>query len=170
MVVYQALTNLGWVQLCLGGREEAATLFDEAHEVAQQLGHTHGVAVALVNMGWIALYAGEMMEAANLAEKGLRLCHLLGEREVLAEALEILAATAVATGNPQRAAQLGGAAEVIRQALHVTRLPIQHDAISFTRTVTTVSGQLTAAEFAATWERGRTMNLNAVAAFALHCQ
>lgn len=170
VMAYQALTNLGRVKLCLGHREVAATLFAEAYKLAQQLDHTHGVAVALVNLGWVALYAGEHMEATHLVEKGLRLCHLLGERKVLAEGLEILAATAVATGNPQQAAQLGSAAESLWRALRVTRLPAQHNATSFSQTMAIISDQLTPAEFAVAWERGQTMNLDAAAAFALHCR
>jgi predicted ATPase/transcriptional regulator with XRE-family HTH domain len=170
VIVYRALTNLGWAQLCLGCPEEAAALLKEAYELAQQLGHTRGVAVSLVNLGWIALYAGERAEAVRLVREGLRLCHLLGEREVLAEGLEVLAATAVAAGNPRQAAQLGGAAEAIWRALQVTRSPVTHNVVSFTRTMAAAGEQLTAAEFAAAWGRGQRMNLDTAASFALHCQ
>lgn len=169
-LIYRALTNLGWAQLCQDCQDEAASLFGKARDLARQLGHTHGVAVSLVNLGWTALYTGEMAEATRLVQEGLRMCHLLGEREVLAEGLEILAATAVAAGDPWRAAQLGGAAEAIWRALQVTRLPFQHNAVSYDRTMTMVRNQLTMAEFAITWQRGQAMNLDMVAAFALQCQ
>ncbi len=170
VIVYRALTNLGWAQLCLGCPEEAAALLKEAYKLAQQLGHTRGVAVSLVNMGWIAPYGGQMEEATRLARQGLRLCHLLGEREVLAEGLEVLAATAVASGDPRQAVQLGGAAEAIWRALQVTRSPVEHNVVSFTRTMAAAGAQLTAAEFAAAWGRGQAMNLDTAAVYALHCR
>lgn len=111
-----------------------------------------------------------MTEATRLVREGLRLCHLLGEREVLAEGLEILAATAVASGDPRQAAQLGGAAEAIWRALPVTRSPVQHNVVSFARTMAAAGAQLTAAEFTAAWGRGQAMNLDAAASYALHCR
>lgn len=170
VMVYRALTNLGWAQLCLDCREEAVQFFGEALELARQLGHTRGVAVSLVNLAWIALYAGENAEATRLAREGLRLCHALGEKEVLAEGLEILAATAVAAGNLRQAAQLGGAAEAIWQTLRVTRSPVTHNVVSFTRAMAAAGEQLTSAEFAVAWGRGQTMNLDMAASYALHCQ
>jgi hypothetical protein len=84
--------------------------------------------------------------------------------------LEILAATAVADGDISRAACLSSAVEAIWEALHVARPSAQHTFITHAQTQESLRRQLSNAELAAAREQGRTMSLDAIVAFALHCR
>ncbi len=167
--IYQALTHLGWTQLCTGDRDAAAPNFEEAHSVARQAGHTKGVAVSLTNLGWIALYRGDAVRAAALAQESLRLCCQLEERELMAECLELLAIAGSHTGNARRAARLSGAAEALREALHILHPPTQHAAVAHAAAVAAMQQQLPAGDFAAAWQEGRSLRVEAMVVFALGC-
>lgn len=169
MATYQALTNLGRAQLSLDNNDAAAALFREAYKIAQRVDHTEGIAFSLTNLSWIALYAGDSAYAKTLAQDSLRLCHLLGEREIFAECLEILAATALVEGEERRAAQLSGAAEAIREELHITRPATQPIIVTQAQTVATLRAQLPETAFEVAWRQGRGMCLDAIANFALSC-
>ncbi len=167
---YRALTNLGWVQLCLGKWGLAGEYFEEALALARQLRHTRGVAISLLNLSWIALQDGRVGQAARLGQAGLRLSHLLGERELAAEGLEIAAATELAGGELHRAAILNSAAGAIWEALHVPHPPTQADAGVYARTQVALRTRLPASDFARCWEQGRMMGLGAAISLALRCR
>ncbi len=169
IATYRALTNLGRAHLSLGDRDAAAALFHDAYKIAQRVDHTEGIAFSLTNLSWIALYAGDSAYAKTLAQDGLRLCHLLGEREIFTECLEILASTALVEGEERRAAQLSGAAEAIREELHITRPPTQPMIVTQARTVAALRAQLPETAFEVAWRQGRGMCLDAIANFALSC-
>lgn len=168
--IYRALTNLGWTQLCVGEREAAALRFDEAYVLARQSGHTKGVAVSLANLGWIALYRKEAARTVALAKESLRLCCQLGEREIMAECLELLAVAAIDTGDTWRSAVLSGAAEALREALHILRPTTHHAAVAHTAAVAAMRQQLTAEEYAAAWCMGRSLDVVTLIGFALGCR
>jgi predicted ATPase/transcriptional regulator with XRE-family HTH domain len=164
--IYQALTNLGWARLAAEGWEEAAALFSEARAVAGSIGHSKGEAVSLANLGWVALHRQDAAAAADLAGQSLRLCYLLGEQEVLAECLEILAAAAAARGEAGRGVTLHAAAATLWQRLHVTPVPAP---VRAERGLAALRQQLAAAEFAAAWQQGQSLRLEALVALALAC-
>jgi tetratricopeptide (TPR) repeat protein len=164
---YRALTNLGWTHLCVGEREAAAPLFDEAYALARQAGHTRGAAVSLANLGWVALYRGDATHAGALAQESMRLCCQLGEREMQAECLELLAIAALAAGDARRAARLSGAAEALREVLHIRRPPTQHAAVAHAAAVAVMRQQLTAEDLAESWRQGHNLRLEAMVVFAL---
>jgi non-specific serine/threonine protein kinase len=167
---YQALTNLGWAGLSGGEQDAAETLFGEALEHAQRIGHVKGVAVSLANLSWVALYHGDLARTTSLAQEGLRLCCLLGEQEILAECLDVLAIVAVGQGDACRGAQLGGAADAIWQALHITRSPADHLCTARQKAVASMRATLAPPAFDAAWDQGRAMGVDAAVALALGCR
>lgn len=165
--MYQALTNLGWARLGLEAWAEAEGLFEAARGLAQGIGHSRGEAVSLANLGWVALHRQDLVAAASLARHSLRLCYLLGEREVLAECLEILAAVAAAGGEAGRGVMLHAAAAALWEGLHVipAPAPLAHDS-----GFADLQRQSVAPDFAAAWQRGRALSLDALAALTLECE
>jgi non-specific serine/threonine protein kinase len=160
--VYRALTNLGWTHLCTGEQGQAAELFREAYEIARSVGHTKGIAVSLTNLAWIALYRQDLQDAVKQATDGLRLCHQLGEKEVLAECLEILAISATLAGQLEHAARLGGAVQVLWDALNIQPSTAHHSILSFTEALTTLRQNLSPTVFEAAWQEGQEMGLDGI--------
>lgn len=167
--IYRALTNLGWARLCVGAWESAAALFDDACDLAWRGGHVKGIAVSLANLGWIALHQGDAASAASRARNSLHLCHLLGEREVMAECLEILAAAAVIEGNTCRAAELSAEATSLWEALGVIRPFVQQLAMAPGQATRPTPRRTVGETSQPTWRHGRSLNPDAMIAFALEC-
>jgi len=167
--IYRALTNLGWTQLCAGQYAAAVPIFDEALGNARRVGHVRGVAVTLANLAWIAHYQGDTRQTEALAQESLRLCCQLSEGELQAECLELLAIAATEKGEAQRAVQLSAAAEQLHAALHILRPTTHHATVAHAAALATMRRQLSEAEFAAAWHRGRSLRMEALMVFALRC-
>ena len=71
--------------------------------------------------------------------------------------LEGLASVVATQGDLQWAAQLLGAAEALREAIDVPRLPV--DRVSYEQAVAAARVQLGEEAFASAWQEGRTMKL-----------
>lgn len=169
LISYRSLTNLGWTHLCIGEYTAATPLFEEAYVLAQQMQHTKGIAVSLTNLGWVAHYTGSPMRTQPLAQAALRLCCRLDERELMAECLDLLAIATVANGDAYRAAQLSGAADALRAALHIVQPTGHHTAVALAQAETTMRHQLNDNDFENAWQTGRNLRIEAAIVFALNC-
>jgi hypothetical protein len=119
----------------------------------------------LAALGCVVQARGEHGQAATYLREGLQISHAIGARGVLAEALEGMAWLAVAEEQAARAAQVGGAAEALREALGAALHPVSrpgHD-----RGVAAMRPALGETGFAAAWGEGRALPLDEAVSFAL---
>jgi non-specific serine/threonine protein kinase len=108
---------------------------------------------------------GEYSRAVALLAESLRLGRDIGARDLVAEGLESLAWVAAARGQPQRAAQMGGAAQALREVLGVP-LPAEQRA-GHDQAVQAMRAALGEEGFAAAWTAGRALPLEDAIAIAL---
>ena len=146
------------------GDYDAARLQWEALlPVARAAGSKTNTATALVNLGWSALQLGEVDRAATHYTESLTVCQDLANAPGISACLAGLAAVASARGDAIRAARLLGAAAAMRTsgqsfaALGTEQLLQTHRET----TEAAVRAALGAAAFAAVWEAGRALALDA---------
>ena len=100
-----------------------------------------------------------MQDAAGLAVDSLQLLQAVGDREATATCLELLAGLAVELGDPTRGARLLGATEALRSAIDA---PIgDADRETYDRDYAAARLALGEGPFAAAWDVGRTLDLDA---------
>ncbi len=80
--------------------------------------------------------------------------------------LEGLASVVATQGELRWAAKLWGAAEALREAMDIPRLPV--DRVGYEQAVAAVRAQLGEDAFAAAWQEGRMMKLEQVTDEATH--
>jgi hypothetical protein len=113
----------------------------------------------------VASHQGDHGRATALLEEALLLGRDIGAKDLVAMELENLAWVAVMRGQSPRAARLGGAAEVLREALGTPLPPEQragHD-----RAVQAAHAALSEEAFAAAWAEGRALPLEEAVHLAL---
>jgi predicted ATPase/class 3 adenylate cyclase/Tfp pilus assembly protein PilF len=157
--ISDSLNNLGIVAYLLGEFARARTLYEESLSIKRELGDRNGIAGLLCNLGFVALRQGHPSDAEPLYRESMAIRRELGDRNGIAEALEGLAGVAGARGDGLRAARLFGAAEALREAIGAPIPPgerAEHD-----RLVTTARAGQEQSAFAAAWEAGRALTLEA---------
>jgi predicted ATPase len=157
--------DLGDVALNQGLYERAAQSFEDSLAIFREIADIDGTAIALYNLGSVALHLGQIERAPALLAESLGLFRELGYREGIAYSLEGLAAVAAEHGDAEDAARLLGAADALSEAMSAALEPAERD--RHNRTVETVRARLGAEGFAAAWERGRAMDPDAAAEYAL---
>jgi hypothetical protein len=123
------------------------------------------MAGSLSQLGMVAYMQDDYGRAAALLEEALQITRNLGARDVGADALEGLAWVASACGQAHRAAQLGGAADALREVLGVSLKPGER--ASHVQVVRAVRASLGENAFAAAWAAGRALPLEEAIALAL---
>jgi tetratricopeptide (TPR) repeat protein len=109
--------------------------------------------------------AGRVDEALPAYRVSIRKWLDLGRRPAIANQLESFAFIARASGQPERAAQLLGAAEAIREAVHVDMSPWERD--EYEREVAALREALPADQLSAEWAAGRALDLDAAVNLAV---
>jgi len=107
-------------------------------------------------LGRIEVRRGEMYAARTYYQQSLALNQQVGEKWMTPFNLEGLAGVVATQGALRWAAQLWGAAEALREAIDVPRLPV--DRRGYEQAVATVRAQLGEEAFAIAWQEGRTMS------------
>ena len=120
-----SLLNLAMATIASGRTSEARSLLHEALRMYDDLGDERFRARALGYLGLAALVDGEAGRAEALYAQSLRIFDALGEPKGVAEALTGLASAAVLGGAVTRSAQLGGAAERLRESFGGCALPVE---------------------------------------------
>jgi tetratricopeptide (TPR) repeat protein len=113
-----ALGSLGDLARLRGDYSRAKELYEESLPLWE--GNWFGVGWNLQNLGDVAQYYGDAPRAETLFKESLDYHNRAGEREYMAEALAGLAGVAAVEGQPERAARLFGAAEALRDAIHLS--------------------------------------------------
>jgi non-specific serine/threonine protein kinase len=159
------LNSRGLGELDQGNIEEAAALLEEALAVAREQGARHTIASALNNLALVAQAEGDFERAAALQEEALAEYRLLGNQDGLAHCFENLALIAAARNDPERAVRLFGATETLRTRIGAPGR--RSDRETNARVIADARARLGEAVFAATWESGRSLSIDAAIAYAL---
>ncbi len=159
-----ALTTLAACLRAQGSTADAEARYEESLTLFRELDHRRGAAAALTDLADLALDAGNPVRARTLLRDALESLGSAGDRYLVLGAIETTAAAALASGAPAHAARLLGAAAAQRDAVGVPRSPSSDG--GYQRLLTSVESALGPIVFAAVWEAGATLSLEAVFAEA----
>ncbi len=148
-----------WVAALLALSEgepvRAASLAQESLSIYREMGDPWYSARSLHILGKIETQRGEMPAARTCYQQSLALNQQVGEKWMTPFNLEGLASVVATQGALRWAAQLWGAAEALREAIAVPRLPV--DRVGYERAVAAVRTRLGEKAFAGAWAQGRMM-------------
>jgi transcriptional regulator with XRE-family HTH domain len=124
-LVATSLLNLGIARIAAGDTGQARALLAAAIREYDELGDERFRARSLGYLGLAALVDGDPERGEALYAQSLTLFDDLGDDKGVAEALTGLATAAAVRGVPLRAAELGGAAERLRESFAGRALPVE---------------------------------------------
>ena len=159
-----------WVAALLalseGEPERASSLAQESLSIYREMGDPWYSAWLLHLLGRIEVQRGDMPASRTYYQQSLVLNQHVGEKWMTPFNLEGLAGVVASQGAPRWAAQLWGAAEALREAIHVPRLPV--DRLGYEEAVAAARAHLGEEAFAAAWQEGWKMKLEQVIDEATH--
>jgi tetratricopeptide (TPR) repeat protein len=162
------LVGLGSLAERQGAFGEARTTYEEVARQAEATGGSNNTVAALTSLGLLALLDGDVDRGEGYAITCLQLGQRLGLPQHSSDCLAALGIVALRRGMPERAARLGGAAEAhrrrtaeARSGLHPAHRTLQRATWDEARIA------LGAEAFAAIWEEGRALSLDAAVDLAL---
>ena len=145
-----------WVAALLALSEEepvrASVLAHESLSSYREMGDPWYSAWSLHLLGRIEVQRGDLRAARTYYQQSLALNQQVGEKWMTPFNLEGLANVVATQGTLRWAAQLWGAAEALRWAIDVPRLPI--DRVSYEQAVDTARAQLGEEAFTSAWQEG----------------
>jgi predicted ATPase/DNA-binding CsgD family transcriptional regulator len=121
-----ALHNLAEVARHQGQFERASDLYLESLAAFRESGDRWSISFTLIWLGVATQHLGAYDQATAYIKEGLALCLELGIRRGIAEGLEGLAGVAFDQRQSDWAAQLFGASDALRKALHSPMSPADH--------------------------------------------
>jgi tetratricopeptide (TPR) repeat protein len=160
-----SLFHMGLISCIQGDDARGNALFDQGLALQRTLKEPLDVAWAFLNLGIVRYWRAEYAQAEELLKESLLLSRDIGAKDLVTQGSGCLAWVAVAHGQPQRAAQLGGAAEALREIIGVHLHPPER--ASHDQAVQTMLAALGEDAFAAAWAAGRALSLEAAIALAL---
>jgi predicted ATPase/DNA-binding CsgD family transcriptional regulator len=138
----------------------AQQLVQEGLPTMQALGDRNGIVRGIGMLAEIALAQGNVAQAQHLYTEALAQFREVGDQRLIAEALQRLATAVASQGHVVWAARLLGAAAALFKTRGVSPFPIWRAAYEYTVATTRVT--LGEDQFAAAWQEGQTMTLEAV--------
>lgn len=164
-----SLINLGALALHQEQWTGAQRLCAESLALFREVGDKDGIAIVLANQGRLAAQAGDDAQARSHLHQSLRLFMEVGNRGRYSLCLEELAGVARRQGLFERAVRLFGAAATIAESIGYPLLP-EHRGLRTAQDLTTLSTQMTPADFEAAWEAGRALPEGQALKYALEGQ
>jgi predicted ATPase len=159
-----------WVAALLALSEaepvRASSLAQESLSIYREMGDPWYSAWVLHLLGRIETQRGELPAARRCYQQSLELNQQVGEKWMTPFNLEGLASVVVTQGELRWAAQLWGAAEALREAIDVPRLPV--DGVGYEQAVGAARAQLGEEAFTAAWQEGWMTKLEQVLDEATH--
>ena len=159
-----------WVAALLalseGEPERASSLAQESLGIYREMGDPWYSAWLLHLLGRIEIQRSEMPAARTYYQQSLALNRQVGEKWMTPFNLEGLASVVATQGALRWAAQLWGAAEALREAIDVPRLPV--DRVGYEQAVGASRAQFGEEAFASAWQEGRMTKLEQVIDEATH--
>jgi predicted ATPase/DNA-binding XRE family transcriptional regulator len=160
-----ALNNLAEVARLQGEFERAGQMYEAGLSLLSELGDKYFTPILLDGLGLLAQYQGDYERALTIHARCLALGREMGDRRIIALALEKLAGVAAGQDQAERAARLLGAAEALREAIHI---PVETiDLTDYDRFVEMTRARLDEDTLARAWAGGRAMGLEQAIIFAL---
>jgi len=150
-----SLLNVGIAKIAARETDDARELIGEALREYAELGDERFRARSLGYLGLAALADGDAARAEALYAQSLAVFKTLGEGKGIAEALSGLATAAVIRGLPIRAAQLGGAAERLRESFAGRAQPVERRLAEIT--LARARAEVGEVEWDAAWTSGRAL-------------
>jgi predicted ATPase len=117
--VAMSLNSLGWIALEQNDHRRAALLLHRSLALVRRIEDHRGIAMVLTGLAWAALDRDDARQAEVDLRESLALFRDLGSKVDICLCLDGLAAVAGMQGAGERAARLAGAAEAIRDAIHL---------------------------------------------------
>jgi len=165
-LIAMSLNNLAEVARLQGDYEQALPMFEEGAQLLAEMGSKSFMAILMDGLGTIMQYQGRYDRALAIHMQCLTLAHEMDDQRIIALSLEKLAGVAAGTGSAERAARLLGAAEALREAIHV---PVESiDRPDYERFLSATRVGLDKKSSSAAWAEGRAMTLEQAIACALN--
>jgi predicted ATPase/DNA-binding CsgD family transcriptional regulator/Tfp pilus assembly protein PilF len=108
--------SLGWLVMVQGDHERAMEIFEESLVHFREVGLPTDANV-LINLALAVLGKGDRQRATELVKEGLARAREFEAKQDIAVSLQGMAVIAITQEKVERAAKLGGAAEVLREAI-----------------------------------------------------
>jgi predicted ATPase/class 3 adenylate cyclase len=159
------LLALGAEARLMGDLELARSYYQQGFRLAQRMKSRFFEAALQSELVHVARQAGEFGAAKAGYRQMIVKWRDLGMRAAVANQLECLAFIARAEDQPARAARLLGAAEALRELIHIPMADYERP--EYEREVAALRAQMDAAAFGAAWAEGRAMTLDQAVAYAL---
>jgi DNA-binding CsgD family transcriptional regulator/tetratricopeptide (TPR) repeat protein len=150
----------GGLALLQGDYATAHQLVQEGLPTLRALGDRSGIGRAFFALAEIALAQGNAAQAQQLYTEALTHLHEVGDKIWIAEVLQRLATAVASQGHVVWAARLLGAAAALFKTLGTSPYPIFRATYDYT--VATTRARAGEALFAAAWQEGQAMTLEAV--------
>ncbi|HKQ54218.1 MAG TPA: protein kinase [Pyrinomonadaceae bacterium] len=163
-----SLYNLAEVAQYRGDYERAFALQTESLALKREVGDKRGIALCVNSLGDIARLGGDYAGATSLYRESLVLFRETGDKRSLTFCLDGLAEAACKLGQYERAAQLFGAAVRLREAIGAP-LPAA-ERTDYDTSLAAARAGLSEQRFAALWQQGRDMKLDAAITYALNAK
>ena len=160
-----SLLNLGIAKIAARAIGDARKLVGEALREYAELGDERFRARSLGYLGLAALADGDAQRGEALYVQSLAVFEALEEPKGIADALTGLAMAAVIRGLPVRAAQLGGAAERLRESFAGRALPVERRLAQIE--LARAKNQVGDVDWDAAWTSGRALRVDEAIAVAL---
>jgi transcriptional regulator with XRE-family HTH domain len=160
-----SLLNVGIAKIAARETDDARRLIGEALRAYAELGDERFRARSLGYLGLAALVDGDAQRGEALFVHSLALFDALGEAKGIADALTGLAMAAVNRGLPLRAAQLGGAAERLRESFAGRALPVERRLAEIE--LARAKKEVGDVDWGAAWTSGRALRQDEAIAVAL---
>ena len=163
----QALNCLAEITALRGQTRLARELNDECLSLSKTAGYNWCIELANFTAGQLSMQSGELESAAFSFQESLRLQQSLKEGWRLLILLEAAAFLSAIRREGLGAARLFGAADALRRATKVQRMPIyQHE---YDLSLATLNGQMEPAALADAWAAGQELSLDQALSYALRC-
>jgi tetratricopeptide (TPR) repeat protein len=162
--VATAVSNLGLLDLDEGRVEQAIERFAEAEEADRKRGDVWGIAADWVNRAGAFVAGGRSDEAMALLRSHAAEVAALGDTDMTINVIELFALCHAAAGDAPGAARLAGAAEALREQASLP--PSEPDQVFLERHLADSRAAMSAADWRAEREAGRTLALDEALALA----
>ena len=143
----------------------AEKLYREGQVAFQRMGNRGFAAIMQSDLAHMLRQEGRIDEARPIYLHAIREWQDLGRRASVANMLESFAFVARADGQPVRAARLLGAAEALRDRIHVDMTPWERE--EYDRDLAALRETLPADVLAAEWAAGRKLDMDAAVDYAV---
>jgi DNA-binding CsgD family transcriptional regulator len=162
------LSHLGIIRLRQDDHALAVRYFEEALEIAREIGDRLIGSIALYNLALEeSREQGDHERAAGLYAEGLGLAVEMGDRANAAYCLEGLAGLISARDEPSRATRLLGASEALLEVVGAPRYVQAQARVLYERAVESLRSRLGKETFEAAWAAGRSMSPEEAIEYAL---